>query len=215
MRDVWLIFGLVAGLVVGFAGHIKTVETLRWSWREARNAALRGLIIGLMVVPGLWWLIWLTIEPGVLLLMGLLYVLVAGPILGLTFGVICGFRGPILQKTSKPNQGIWRSARNAMIFGLIFGLIGELAGGFDSGLSFGISSLFIGVLSGGGAACLRHFSLRLMLSRMGDIPWNYAHFLDYAAEHLFLQKVGGGYTFIHPMLLEHFAAMELEPSKRL
>ncbi|MEM9808930.1 MAG: NACHT domain-containing protein [Cyanobacteria bacterium P01_D01_bin.56] len=215
LRDGWLIFGLVAGLVVGFAGNIKTVETLRWSWRAARNSSLRGLMIGLMAVPGLWWFMWKTIEPGVLLVMGLIYVLAAGPILGLIFGSICGFRGPKLQKTSKPNQGIWRSARNALIFGLIFGLIGELAGGFDSGLSFGISSFFIGMLSGGGTACLRHFSLRLMFARMGNIPWNYAHFLDYATERLFLQKVGGGYIFIHPMLLEHFAAMEPEPTKRI
>jgi hypothetical protein len=34
-------------------------------------------------------------------------------------------------------------------------------------------------------------------------------FLDYAAKDLnFLQKVGGGYIFIHRMLLEHFAAMD-------
>ena len=32
-------------------------------------------------------------------------------------------------------------------------------------------------------------------------------FLDYAARLVFLQKVGGGYIFIHRLLLEHFAAM--------
>ena len=42
------------------------------------------------------------------------------------------------------------------------------------------------------------------------MPWNYARFLDYAAEELnFLQKVGGGYIFVHRYLLEYFAAMEL------
>ena len=66
-----------------------------------------------------------------------------------------------------------------------------------------------------GSACLRHFSLRWMLYRMGYIPWSYARFLNYATERLFLQKVGGGYIFIHRMLLEHFAQMKLEqkPSK--
>jgi len=29
-----------------------------------------------------------------------------------------------------------------------------------------------------------------------------------------LQKVGGGYIFIHRMLLEHFAAMDLEHPER-
>ncbi len=41
------------------------------------------------------------------------------------------------------------------------------------------------------------------------MPWNYARFLDYAAEELnFLQKVGGGYMFVHRYLLEYFAAIE-------
>ena len=39
-------------------------------------------------------------------------------------------------------------------------------------------------------------------------PWNYPAFLDYAAERVFLRKVGGGYMFIHRMLLEHFALLE-------
>jgi hypothetical protein len=37
-------------------------------------------------------------------------------------------------------------------------------------------------------------------------PWNYVKFLDYAAERILLRKVGGGYIFIHRMLLEYFAA---------
>jgi hypothetical protein len=36
--------------------------------------------------------------------------------------------------------------------------------------------------------------------------------LDYAAERIFLRKVGGGYIFIHRMLMEYFAALEAEPS---
>jgi len=46
------------------------------------------------------------------------------------------------------------------------------------------------------------------------MPWNYASFLDYGTERLFLQKVGGGYMFIHRMLLEHFAQMGLEQRQR-
>ena len=52
-----------------------------------------------------------------------------------------------------------------------------------------------------------------MLYRLGDAPWNYARFLDYATERLFLQKVGGGYIFIHRMLLEHFAQMDLAETR--
>jgi hypothetical protein len=53
-----------------------------------------------------------------------------------------------------------------------------------------------------------HFTLRCILWRSGYIPWNYARFLDYASDRIFLQKVGGGYVFIHRLLLEHFARMK-------
>jgi hypothetical protein len=52
--------------------------------------------------------------------------------------------------------------------------------------------------------------LRLILYFNNYIPWNYARFLDYAADRIFLQKVGGGYIFMHRMLMEHFAQMKLE-----
>jgi hypothetical protein len=98
----------------------------------------------------------------------------------------------------KPNQGIWKSAQNAWIVGSIVGLI------------FGPPAALFGGVFGGGMACIQHFTLRLMLYRMGYIPWNYALFLNYAVERLFMQKVGGNYIFVHRMLMEHFAQMELE-----
>jgi len=61
-----------------------------------------------------------------------------------------------------------------------------------------------------GEAAVKHFSLRVLLYSNGFIPWNYARFLDYATERIFLQKVGGGYIFIHRLLLEYFAQMKLD-----
>jgi hypothetical protein len=81
-----------------------------------------------------------------------------------------------------------------------------------SGLKYlviGLSGL-VGWLFYGGRTCIQHFNLRFILSFKGYIPWNYAHFLDYATERIFMQKIGGGYIFIHRMLMEHFAQMELE-----
>lgn len=95
--------------------------------------------------------------------------------------------------------------------GLIYGLIYGLYVGLLDGPRSGLTLLLLGGLSGGGTACFRHLTLRLILQDMGYIPWNYARFLDYAIERLFLQKVGGGYIFIHRMLLEHFAQMRIEP----
>jgi len=44
------------------------------------------------------------------------------------------------------------------------------------------------------------------IPRCAESRWDYAKFLDYAAERILLRKVGGGYIFIHRMLLEYFAA---------
>jgi hypothetical protein len=82
-----------------------------------------------------------------------------------------------------------------LVFGLFFGL--------DGGLIIGLRT--------GGAACLKHFVLRLWLIRNGSTPWSYVKFLDYAADRILLRKVGGGYMFFHRMLLEWFAARYVEP----
>jgi hypothetical protein len=79
----------------------------------------------------------------------------------------------------------------------------------QGGLNFAIIS---GVLVGlwyGGLDIIHHFSLRLVLWSKGYTPFNYGRFLDYAAEELqILQKVGGGYMFIHRYLLDYFASSE-------
>jgi hypothetical protein len=49
-----------------------------------------------------------------------------------------------------------------------------------------------------------------MLWRNGSAPLRYARFLDYAAGRIFLRKVGGGYIFVHRLLLEYFASLEPE-----
>ena len=67
----------------------------------------------------------------------------------------------------------------------------------------------IGVIESGMSA-IQHFSLRIVLWFSGYIPWNYARFLDYATNRLFLQRVGGEYRFIHRLLQEHFAQMYVE-----
>jgi hypothetical protein len=43
------------------------------------------------------------------------------------------------------------------------------------------------------------------------MPWNYVPFLDFAYDHILLYKVGGGYRFIHRLLLDHFAKQYTGP----
>ena len=67
-----------------------------------------------------------------------------------------------------------------------------------------------GVMAGawyGGIDVLQHYTLRFLLWWRGYLPWNTARFLDYATERIFLRKVGGGYIFIHRLLLEYFASL--------
>ena len=163
---------------------------------------------------------------------GIGYGLSLGMSLGLTLGLINALKGSEIEAKTIPNQGIWRSAMNVGVTGFINWLIfipiywfytrliiivykewifKISAGGKSSlvdlitpGLRWG---LMLGLIFGGGLACIRHFTLRLILHRNNYIPWNYARFLDYASDRIFLQKVGGGYIFVHRMLLEHFARM--------
>lgn len=73
----------------------------------------------------------------------------------------------------------------------------------------------LGGIISGGDALTKHSLLRLSWWWQGYIPWNYARFLDYCHDHLFLRKVGGGYIFIHRMLMEHFANMTNEDIERI
>jgi predicted lipid-binding transport protein (Tim44 family) len=77
--------------------------------------------------------------------------------------------------------------------------------GLAVGLVLGLGFWLFGVLDFGGAACVQHVVLRVMLVRGGLMPRRYVRFLEYAAERVLLRRVGGAYEFIHPLLLDHFA----------
>jgi len=83
-------------------------------------------------------------------------------------------------------------------------------------LSFGlIFGLLIGFSYYGGSACIQHLALRGLLTFYNYTPLNYARFLDDCADRIFLRKVGGGYIFVHRLLMEHFASLTEEDIKRL
>jgi hypothetical protein len=236
-----LVVGLFAGLVVGLIGglvllrrEIVCVETVRWSWshcwRSRASIPVVALVGGMVggLVGGLQGGLQAGLASG--LVNGLIAGLVAGLVAGLTFGEI--------QKSAFPNEGMHRSARTALFVGLVlclvvglvvglfggplFGLVGGLQGELSvgpwtalfNGLVFGLLGGLIGELVAGGEMCLKHVVLRLWLIRNGSTPWNYVRFLDYAAERILLRKVGGGYAFIHRMLLEYFAERYVEPLVR-
>ena len=66
-------------------------------------------------------------------------------------------------------------------------------------------------LNYGGLATMQHLTLRFILYINNRIPYNYSDFLDWASDTIILQKVGGGYIFIHRLLMEYFAQIPRFP----
>lgn len=155
---------------------------------------------------------------------GLITALIGGLGIGLLYTLFIGLSSERLdeQVIITPNQGIWRSAHNAIFIGLLAGFIGASLGGLI-GILFGhlvlgleIGGFVCGLLGGlifGGYAFIQHFILRFFLWRASSIPWRYPNFLDFASERIILRKVGGGYIFVHRLLLDYFASLDAAEKK--
>jgi hypothetical protein len=230
-----LLFGLIAWflslLLIGKSMTVQLTDRLTWSWtslgrslRSSQHVRVTLLIVALVG------LICTTITGLILGLGGgLIMGLIIGPSIGLIYWLLIGlFQGVSSetigdQQRMAPNQGIRRSAFNGFVFGcisavsiglasrLIFGLGVSPSIGLDVGLIFGLSVGLLVFLLKGGLAYLRHYVLRYLLWRTGSIPWHYVSFLDYAAGRILLRKVGGGYIFLHRLLLDYFADQETGP----
>jgi hypothetical protein len=217
------ISGLIGGLRIGLIGGLSI-------------ALMVGLNCGLSVWlgEGLSFDLLGALAFGFIVGLG---VFICGLIFGFFFGLVTGLIGlfndrPKVGKAS-PNQGINLSRKNALtvslVSWLIYGLANGLFNGLVHGLSFGLngklegglwlirmlSSAFVGGLpiglvvglNRGGSAVIKHYALRLILLRQGYTPLNLLKFLDHCTKLILLKKVGGGYIFIHRMLLDYFADM--------
>ncbi len=187
---------------------IHTVSSLRWLGKYTISRVIIGITVGL--ISGL---LFSLFRHNVRYINQISHTIIRGSMaglsLGLTLGIVRGMTGPGIEELTIPNQGILLSTKNALIFGLIAAILMILSAKLlDWYLIAWCQYGFIfGLAVGGGEACVKHFILRVILYFNGYIPWNYASFLDYATQLIFLQKVGGGYIFIHRLLLEHFARM--------
>ncbi|NEN96213.1 MAG: NACHT domain-containing protein [Moorea sp. SIO3I7] len=207
----WVIglpLGLFFGFLFGMRGIKKNINTdiqnfeiLNFSWKESIKWTILGLLISLIFS----WII-VLLYPKYWDESGKVIIMISGAI-GYVFG---GLHSVTIEREKKliPNQGIQYSLRNTALGGIIGGLIGLIVLIFTRRDYYWTLGMSMGALWYGGIACIQHFSLRLVLYFNNYIPWNYARFLDYAADRIFLQKVGGGYIFIHRMLMEHFAEMK-------
>ncbi len=289
-----LIAILLSFLLRGMRTVIQPAEIIIWSWKGIVRSLVRlehvrnSLIVGSSIVLSAGFGYGLFLLPNDLnyvLGLGLRSGLGFGFAVGLSYwlfiGLLGGLSSNVLEEHERvrPNQGIWRSARNSIIIGFLGGAIGwsvfvlnyvfvsgVLGGalsdwatggyntldlsafwsvlllnakssvqcsssiytefrytiytdlgcdvwgqGFTYGLIAGLVGGLLAWLLNGGRACIQHIILRILLWHRKAIAWNYPGFLDEAANRILLRKVGGGYIFVHRLLLEYFANLETKP----
>ncbi len=221
---LYALFGLASGPAWvscsarrSLLNDIQPVEAMRWTWLGALRGALRAAVIAalLLVViralPQGW-----EEAQRIRMVFDL-----AAPFVVLMGAIDAGLKRSVVETKTVPNQGIRLSAWSAacvavggLLAGGIIGLHRTVWVSHDPrsallGLVFGLlCGLFLALLKGG-VEVLRHGILRYIVSRTGYAPRELASFLDYAADELhFLQRVGGGYMFIHRSLQEYFASLE-------
>jgi len=205
--------GLVSGgLVVGLVGGLSFGSVDGLGGRLV-DGLVDGLVLGLCFVVGSGLVLWLFFVVNGDLVDGLVFVLVVG----LVVGLVSGLSDTQVDEHSRlrPNQGILASGWNALLSMLVTGLIGGLVLGLVFGLHgealTGLADVLVGGLVvglvRGGLAYLQHYCLRFLLYRNRAMPWRYARFLEEATERILLQRVGGGFRFIHPLFQDYFASL--------
>jgi hypothetical protein len=191
--------------------HIVVVHRVVWSWLSA----LRFVGVGMAAYAGIYLPIrlllneyqgddWINLLYEPLLTLGF-----AG-----SFGGIALGNSPPVETITAPNQGIHKAIRNAGILACTIGPIGMLAAwryAHGNPYEFAMLAISLGLIAamlGGqrsGQVLIQHFVLRVILWRNRYIPWNYAHFLEFAVQRMFLRRAGGGYLFMHRSFMEHLA----------
>jgi DNA polymerase III delta prime subunit len=195
--------GGLRGLVVDRFENILIIERLHWSW--SREVLIIGFVGGM--VGGL----------GFGLISGLTGGLVGGLAGALVGGLGIGLGGNEVDSRTTPNQGVHRSARSMFVIGpglgIILGMALGMVGGFSLGLGFGIAGGMGFGMDYGGRTVFQHYTLRFLLARKGYVPFRLVPFLDYCVDRIFLRRVGGGYIFVHRLLMEHFASLYTQRSE--
>jgi hypothetical protein len=199
----------------------------RWLFR-----GFFGLAFGLVfsIILGIAW--GLAFQPGgSRLASAVVFVLISAPVLGITIaqgewrftGLKLswseGLKTTEIALDTTYQKVIEQSRKNALLLALFAGL--SLGGALAVGTGLGIGvlagialGLLLGLYKGGGMALIQHVTLLYFLRRNDSIPRNYVDFLDFATDRIFLRKMGGGYMFIHRMLMDYFAALETQSSAK-
>jgi hypothetical protein len=213
---------------------VRLLAVLRWPWLwfkrlwstypaiEARSALVLIFLVMetgfLSVLVQLGVIVWFPIYDS-----QISFVLPAESVLILCIGTSLGIRTELPALTVKANGGVVRALTRACVFGSVVAATNILLLALSSvripdaekynslspaAVLFGYGFALCSALVLGGIDAINHYTLRLLLYASARLPLRIVRFLDYAANDLqILQKVGGGYIFVHRYLLEHFAEM--------
>jgi hypothetical protein len=229
--------GIYFAMITSINKEIRAVERIQWSWSHAvshfKILLLFCLIIGIVAGSA----VQLFSPEG-----GVTLSIATGLAFALFFlGIIVLSQGAQHKEVSikkHPYEGLVRSLSNAyragvvgmvislplaallVIGGLRPNLFGETIFGGTIDLLYGavFGGMLFGGVSGftyGGYIIVQLPALLATLALYGYLPLRLVPFLDYAAERIFLRKVGGSYIFVHRMLLEYFAALSSDRQRVL
>jgi eukaryotic-like serine/threonine-protein kinase len=225
-------------IVLGkFERKIQPAEKLVWTWKSLRKNAVGSLLVGvgIGVLGGVFNAAPYFPQRSVFLTT-LYFWLSIGVALGIIIMLMRGFSSSELdkqQKDIKPNQGITNSLSNSLRLGLSSGtLLGVVVFFFYSyvmhnvfrvgyineipensdviyGVGDAVAFAYLFWLINGGFATVQHLMLRIRLWQTKCAPWRYPRFLEYAHQRILLRRVGGGYMFVHKLLLDYFANLDM------
>jgi len=206
---------ITLGSIIARTRDIETVDFLTWSWRSAILGLIVGLFSGgLVIIISSRFSIFKYVD----LRPVLLFITIASLI-------NLGISSRQLDRVNKIGMRMILSLRN---FFVIFTLVSPvftlsvavliLSLDLNLSLSFVLKlSLLVGFTMGfliagnnGGIYLIQHYTLRFILARNNLLPWRLVPFLDHCVDLIFLRRVGGGYIFVHRLLMEHFAEMYVE-----
>lgn len=238
---IGLICGLGLGLLMrsnfgGIRGDIDLGKRLVWRWSKVKldmdDLGPFGCLIPLFIG------ITITTNGLAELPTRLLFLLVIVILLAATGKTAEGLVYEAVDTRNTPRQLIRYSAWSflqGVLVGLLSGVvIGVLMGGFGLLILPVAASIEVGVrlvllvpglllalvlglsfgIENGGRAVIEHYTLRWLLFREGVLPFrDLFSWLDYCVDSLFLSRAGGGYRFVHGLLMEHFAEKYKKPTK--
>ena len=206
---------------------IETVEVLTWSWAKARRSVSKGVVVGTAVSLLVGALLGLTTpEVDLWSIMWPMLFLFGLP-MGISVGLLNGFTRDVAPLKTTPDQG-FRLTLRFVLGGALFGaiamslimiffamLVNQQNWTWMAGLQAALFGAWLGFKFGigvglwfGGLDLIYHLILRFWIHQKEGVPIRLVAFLDDAAHHLYLRKVGNGYIFAHQLLLDYFAELD-------